>query len=55
MSVQSGTKGESSVAQAATDVLEVSNEAIETEVTSEVEGTLLATQHTYRDRSSILL
>ena len=42
------------VAQAATDVLEVSNEAIETEVTSEVEGTLLAIQHTYRDRGSIL-
>ena len=29
------------VAQAATDVLEVSNEAIERQVTSEVEGTLL--------------
>ena len=42
------------VAQAATDVLEVSSEAIETEVTSEVEETLLATQHTYRDRGSIL-
>ena len=42
------------VAQAATDVLEVSNEAIETEVTSEVEETLLAIQHTYRDRGSIL-
>ena len=43
-----------SVAQAATDVLEVSNKAIETEVTSEVEGTLLAVQHTYRNRGSIL-
>ena len=38
------------VVQAATDVLEVSSEAIETEV----EETLLATQHTYRDRGSIL-
>ena len=43
-----------SVAQAATDVLVVSKEAIETEVTSEVEETLLAIQHTYRDRGSIL-
>ena len=42
------------VVQAATDILEVSSEAIETEVTSEVEETLLATQHTYRDRGSIL-
>ena len=42
------------VAQAATDILEVSKIAIETEVTSEVEETLLATQHTYRDRGSIL-
>ena len=43
-----------SVVQAATDVLRVSRDAIETEVTSEVEETLLATQHTYRDRGSIL-
>ena len=42
------------VAQAATDVLEISTKAIETEFTSEVEETLLAIQHTYRDRGSIL-
>ena len=43
------------VVQAATDILEVSTKSsIETEVTSEVEGTLLAIQHTYRDRGSIL-
>ena len=42
------------VAQAATDVLEVSKRAIETQVTSEDEGTLLAAQHTYRNTSSIL-
>ena len=42
------------VAQAATDVLEISTNAIETEVTSEVEGTLLAIQHTYRNRGSTL-
>ena len=46
--------GDVIVAQAATDVLEVSKKAIETEVTSEVEETLLATQHAYRDRGSIL-
>ena len=44
---------QSSVAQAATDVLEVSKEAIERQVTSEVEGTLLTLQHTYRETSSI--
>ena len=42
------------VAQAATDVLKVSTKAIRTEVTSEVEGTLLAIQHTYKNRGSIL-
>ena len=34
------------VAQAATDVLEVSTKARRTQVTSEIEGTLLAVQHT---------
>ena len=48
------TSGAPSVAQAATDILEVSKKAIETEVTSEVEETLLVTQHTYGDRGSIL-
>ena len=33
---------QSVVAQAATDVLEVSNKARQTQVTSEIEGTLLA-------------
>ena len=43
----------SSVAQAATDVLEVSKKAIERQVTSQVEETLLTLQHTYRETSSI--
>ena len=41
------------VVQGATDVLEVGKEAIERQVTSEVEGTLLTLQHTYRETSSI--
>ena len=41
------------VAQAANDVLGVSKEAIEGQVTSEVEETLIAVQHTYRRTSSI--
>ena len=41
------------VVQAATDVLGVSKEAIERQVTSKVERTLLTLQHTYRETSSI--
>ena len=41
------------VAQAATDILGVSKNAIERQVTSEIEETLLTLQHTYRETSSI--
>ena len=47
------TQNQNHVAQAATDVLGVSKEAIERQVTSEVEETLLTLQHTYRETSSI--